>query len=240
MSITASAASPKNRWNPGADRRVEHLAVGDDPPHRRRALPGALHGVDDADQDRRRAVQDVRLERQHRFALLGEVGQPGVVDVESEVLEHEMGRPGVVADGQRDEAAAAALQPRTEQLLLLARRTRRLPTAATGCASARRTSRSTRSSGPRRPVVRTRVGRSRGRAPGTHRSRSRHPRAPGTSAGRGRTPAPSRRASAQPCAPAAHPRRGSSRPRIVTEPQHTPIRSIRVFTSEVGIPASAA
>ena len=104
---------------PGADRRVQHLAVGDDPPHRRRALPGAIHGVDDADQDRRRAVQDVRLERQHRFALLGDVGEPGVVDVEPEVFEHEVGRPGVVADGQRDEAAAATLQPWTEQLLLL-------------------------------------------------------------------------------------------------------------------------
>ena len=79
----------------------------------------ALHRVDDADEDRRRAVQDVRLEGQHGGALLRDVGESGVVDVEAEVLEDEMGRSGVVADGQRDEPAAAALQPWAEQLLLL-------------------------------------------------------------------------------------------------------------------------
>ena len=54
-------------------------------------LAGAFHRVDDAGQDRRRAVQHVRLERQHRLALLDELRQTGVVDVESKVLEDEMG-----------------------------------------------------------------------------------------------------------------------------------------------------
>ena len=82
---------PEESLNPGADRRIEHLAVRDDPSHRARMLAGAFHRVDDAGQDRRRAVQHVRLERQHRLALLDELRQTGVVDVEAKMLEDEMG-----------------------------------------------------------------------------------------------------------------------------------------------------